>query len=216
LAFRAQPKNNAGPRCQITGLRLEDVADRSISRLFPLSRARPAAAAGVAEADVAAAAALAARFQAIAAGLQHVAALAVAARAGDAAAVFCVFALAVAAAQVEVADLNAVPGAVARAGAVAQGLTKALQGRAGDRVVAAALDAKSTFALLELQLAPRHHAHILRGCGSGCVPRKGWRRSGGESTPTFHNRAGHKQHSFDERVHPGSPADATGLVHPNP
>ena len=78
-----------------------------------LSFARPAAAARVAKANIAAAAALAARLQAVAAGLQHLAALAVAARASNAAALFRVFALAVPAAQVEIANLDAIPRAAA-------------------------------------------------------------------------------------------------------
>src|SRR5205809_5967319 len=122
--------------------------------VFTLRFARAAAAAGIAEANVAAAAALATGFQAVAAGLQHLAALGVAAGAGDAATVFRVLTLAVAAAQVEVADLNAVPGAGTRTGAIAQGLTKTLQRAAGDGVAAVALDAKATLALLELQFAP--------------------------------------------------------------
>jgi hypothetical protein len=165
--------------------------------LFDLGFASPAAAAGVAKADVAAAAALAARFQAVAAGLQHVAALTVAADAGDAAAVLRVLALAVAAAQVEVANLDAVPRAVARAGAVAQRLTKALQRAARDWVVAAALNAETTLALLETQVTPRHHAHIRHRGRGWCIGRKGGCRSGRKSTSTFHHSAGHKQHSFD-------------------
>src|SRR5438067_9035714 len=126
--------------------------------VFTLRFARAAAATGVAEANVAAAAALAAGFQAIAAGLQHFAALRVAAGAGDAAPVLRVLALAVAAAQIEVADLNAIPGARARTGAVAQGLTKALQSLAGGSVFATAVQPESALALLKLQFTPRHHA----------------------------------------------------------
>src|SRR5262249_39090630 len=142
--------------------------------------------------------ALAASFQAIAARLQHLAALCVAASASDAAAVLRVLALAVAAAQVEVANLNAVPRAAARAGAVAASLTKALQRLARSRVLARARDAKAAFALLELQLAPRHDAHIRCGSRSGSRGRKGRRRSRRESTSTFQDSAGHKQHSFSE------------------
>jgi hypothetical protein len=152
---------------------------------------RPTAAARVAEADVAAAAALAARFQAVAAGLEHLAALCVSAGARDAAAVLGVLAAAVAAAQADIANLHAVPGALARAGAVAQGLAKALQGGAGDLIVAGAVDAESTLAFLEPQLAPRHHAHIGRGSGRRRRGRIGGRRSGRKSTPTFHDSAGH-------------------------
>ena len=179
-----------------------------------LGGAGSAAAARVAEANVAAAAALAACFQAIAAGLEHLAALGVAASAGDAAAVLRVLALAVTAAEVEVADLNAIPGARARAGAVAQGLTKALQCGAGDLIAARAINAKATLALLELQLTPRDHADVRRGGGGGGIGRKGRRRSGRKSTPTFHDSAGHKQHSFGEG--PTAPIDATGRQRPIP
>src|SRR5262245_24508986 len=173
-----------------------------------------AAAAGVAEANVAAAAALAAAFQAIAAGLQHLAALGVAAGAGDAAAVLRVLALAVAAAQVEIADLNAIPRAAARASAVTQGLTKALQGLASDAVVAAALNAETTLALLKLQLTPRHHTNGRCGGGSGGIGQMSGRRSGRKSTPTFHDSAGHKQHSFGEGC--GVPSTLKQPQHPNP
>ena len=98
--------------------------------------ASPAAAAGVAERNVAAAAALAAAFEAIATGLQHLAAFRVAAGAGDAATVLRVLALAVAAAQVEIANLDAVPCAGARAGAIAQSLAKALQCLTRGRILA--------------------------------------------------------------------------------
>src|SRR5438034_199594 len=119
-------------------------------------RAASAAAGRVAEADVAAAARLAAAFQAVAARLEHFAALCVAARAGNAAAVLRVLALAVPTAEREVANLDAVPGAATRARAVAQGLTKVLQRGGGDLIVAVALDAEPTLALLELELTPRH------------------------------------------------------------
>jgi hypothetical protein len=85
---------------------------RRINRRL-LSFARAAAAAGVAEANVATAAALAAGFEAVTASLQHLAALGVAAGAGDTATVLRVLALAVAAAQVEVANLDAIPSAAA-------------------------------------------------------------------------------------------------------
>ena len=143
-----------------------------------LGSAGAAAAAGVAEADVAAAAALAAAFEAIAAGLEHFAALGVAAGAGDAAAVLRVFALAVTAAEREIANLHAVPGAAARASAIAQGLTKALQGGAGDGITAIALDSKASLALFELQIAPRHNADVGRGRGRGAGGRKRWGDSG--------------------------------------
>lgn len=163
---------------------------------FFLRLARPAAAAGVAERNVAAAAALAAGFEAIAAGLQHIAALGVAAGARDAAAVLRVFNLAMAAAQVEIANLDAVPRAAARAGAVAQSLTKTLQGLTSGCVFARAREAETALALLELQLATRHDAHVLRRSRGGRGAGKGWRRSRRKSTSTFQYSAGHKQHSF--------------------
>jgi len=180
-----------------------------------LRRDGATAAASVAETNVAAAAALAASFEAVAAGLQHLRALGVAAGASDAATFLGVLDFAVTAAQADVADLNAIPGAVARAGAIAQGLTKTLQRSAGDLIVAVAVEAETTLALLELQLAPRHHAHIRRGGNRGAGGRKGRCRSGRKSTPTFHNSAGHKQHSFGERVHPcASQRDWSGSPDP--
>jgi len=179
-----------------------------------LGSAGATAAAGVAEANVAAATALAAAFQAVAAGLKHLAALGVATGASDAATVLRVFTLAVPAAEVEIADLNSIPGAAARAGSIAERLTKALEGGAGYGIVAAALDAKTTLAFLKLQLAPRHHAYIRRRGRGGGIRRKGRRRSGREGPSTFsQNRAGHKQHSFGERIGP-APANATGRAHP--
>ena len=67
------------------------------------------------EADVAAAAAFAALLQAFAALLNHLAAFLVARRAADTAAVLRIFTLAVAAAQIDLAALNAIPGAAAAA-----------------------------------------------------------------------------------------------------
>ncbi|PYK08869.1 MAG: hypothetical protein DME65_13300 [Verrucomicrobia bacterium] len=143
---RIRQKKNAGPADWSAGLRFVN-RPRFFARDLPegnscndnLRGARATAAAGVAEAHVAAAAALAATFEAIAAGLEHLAALGVAAGAGDAATFLRVLALAVAAAEVDVANLDAIPGAAARAGAVAQGLTKALQRAAGDGVAAVAM-----------------------------------------------------------------------------
>jgi hypothetical protein len=182
-----------------------------------LGRAGPAAAARVAEANVAAAAALAAGFQAIAAGLQHFAALGVAACAGDAAAFLRVLALAVTAAEIEVANLNAVPGAAAGAGAIAQSLTKTLQRGTGNRIVACAVEAEAPLALLEPQFTTRHHADVRRGGRGGGIRRPGsGRRSGRKSTSTFHHSAGHKQHSFGERVHRwASQRDWPGLPDPS-
>jgi len=185
----------------VTDLHL--LRERRLSQVH-LGRARADAAARVAEADIAAAAALAARFQAVTAGLQHFAALAVAAGARDAAAILRVFTLAVAAAEVEVAHLDAVPSATAGACAVAESLAKTLQRGTGDGIVACAVDSEPALALLKAQLASRHDAHIRRGSGGGGIGREGGRRTCRKGTPTFGQySAGHKQHSFDERDCPG-------------
>jgi hypothetical protein len=102
----------------------------------------------------------------------------------------------VAAAQVEVADLNAVPRAAARAGAVTACLTKTLQRLTGRRVLARARDAETALALLKFKLTPRHNAHIRRRARSGRGGGKGRCRSRRKCTSTFQNSTGHKQHSF--------------------
>ena len=171
----------------------------------------------VAEADVAAAAALAAAFEAIAASLQHLAALGVAAGAGDAAAVLRVLALAVAAAQVEVANLNAVPGAGARAGAVAQSLAKALQ-----CWHAAAFSHEH-----ERRKPPLHFSNFsshrgtthtfAAGADGGGRGGKGRGAAPVAKAPrTFKNSAGHKQHSFDERIDPIPRPTLAGKGQSNP
>jgi hypothetical protein len=76
------------------------------------------------------------------------------------------------AAQRQIANLYAVPRAAARAGAVAQGLTKALQRGTSDRVVAIAEDLAAGLGFLKPQLAAGHHAHVRRG------DRRSGRRSG--------------------------------------
>jgi len=149
-----------------------------------LRRAGAATAASVAEANVAAAAALAAAFEAIAAGLEHLAALGVAAGAGDAAAVLGVFALAVTAAEREIADLDAVPGAAAGARAVAQRLTKVLQRGARRLVVTFAEELEAPLALFKPHFAAGHDADIRRSDRGGRPARKGCRRSScGKCTP---------------------------------
>jgi hypothetical protein len=98
----------------------------------------------------------------------------------------------VAAAEVDVANLDAVPRAAAGAGAVAQSLTKTLQGGARNRIVAVALDAEATLTLLKLQLAPRHNAHIGRRGDGGGAGGKGRSRTCDKSAPTFSQySAGH-------------------------
>jgi len=207
---------------RLAGLRQVDGDGRvracsDVSSSLDLGRAGPAAAARVAEANVAAAAALAAGFQAIAAGLQHLTALGVAAGAGDAAAVLRVLALAVTAAEIEVANLDAIPGAAAGAGAITKSLTKALQRGTGHRIIARTMEAEAPLALLEPQFTPWHHADIRRGSRGGGIRRPGSRRrSGRKSTSTFHDSAGHKQHSFGERVHRwASQRDWPGLPDPS-
>ena len=114
----------------------------------------------VVEADVAAAAALAALLQAIAARLNHRAAFLVAARAANAAAILRVLALALTASEVDLAALNAVPGAAAAAQAVAQHAAKILQRTAGDFVIAAAVNLAARLCLFEFDRATRQHAPV--------------------------------------------------------
>ena len=114
----------------------------------------------VIEADVAAATAFAALREAVAAGLQHRTAGLVAAGAADAAAVFGVLALALAAAEVHLAALDAVPGAAAAAETIAQHAAEILQRTAGDFVVAAAMNLAAVLRLFEFDRAPRQNAPI--------------------------------------------------------
>jgi len=92
-------------------------------------------------------------LQAIAAGFQHFAALAVVAGAGDAAAVAGAFARALFAAKIEIADLLAVFHAAASAVAIAQCLTKALQLSTIRVFIAAAANAETALTLLEHEFA---------------------------------------------------------------
>jgi len=117
----------------------------------------------VVEADVAAATALTALREAIAAGLQHRTAGFVAAGAADAAAVFCVFTLALAAAEIYLAALNAVPSAAAAAETIAQHLAKVLQGASRNFVVAAAVNLAAGRGLFEFHCAARQHAPVCGG-----------------------------------------------------
>jgi hypothetical protein len=90
---------------------------------------------------------------AIAASLDHFAALLVAAGAGDADAVFGAFALAEAQSELALADLNAIAAADARAGAVAQHIAEILQLSAGHFIFAATVDFAAASALFEFHLA---------------------------------------------------------------
>ena len=116
-----------------------------------LGRAAATAAALIAEAQATAAAALAAAFKAITASLERFAAQCVAARAGDAAAVFRAFAIALApcGAQIEVANLDSVSCATARGIVVTQGTAEVLEIEALALFVAAAVNLEAAFALLE-------------------------------------------------------------------
>jgi hypothetical protein len=98
--------------------------------------------------------------EAIAAGLQHLAAGLVAAGAADAAAVFRVFTLALAAAEVHLAALNAIPGATAAAQTIAQHAAEILQRAAGDFVIAAAMNLAAVLRLFEFNRAAWENAPI--------------------------------------------------------
>lgn len=118
------------------------------------------AAALVAEADVAAAAVLAAGLQALAHRLQHVAALGVAAGAGQRAAFFGPLIFAFAAGQVETANLHSVADAAATTFAIANRVAHHLKIFTGQRIIAAAANAEATHELLERQLASHRVAHV--------------------------------------------------------
>ena len=122
--------------------------------------ARAAANRRVVEADVAAATAFTALLQAVAASLNHRAAFLVAARAADAAAVLRVFTLALAAAEVDLAALNAVPSAAAAAEAVAEHAAEVLQRATGDFIVATAVNLAAGGGLFEFDRAARQHAPV--------------------------------------------------------
>ena len=114
----------------------------------------------VVEADVAAAAALAALREAIAAGLNHGLAGLVAARAANAAAVLGVFALANTDGEVALTAADAVAGASAAAETVGQHAAEILQRAAGYFVVAAAMNLAAVRGLFELDRATRQDAPI--------------------------------------------------------
>ena len=118
-------------------------------------RAGTAADRRVVEADVAAAAALAALRQAVAACLNHRTAGLVAARAADAAAVFRVFAFANTAREIALAAGDAVAGAAAAAQAVTQHAAEILQRATGDFVIAAAMNLAASRSLFEFDRAAR-------------------------------------------------------------
>lgn len=160
--------NKKGP--EIIDLRAFCFDTIGIRRRIPVDKLLAGAAANrrVVEANVAAAAVLAARREAFAAGLQHFAALLVAAGAGDAAAIGSVLTLAMAVGHRALAHLHAVHHAAAAAKPVAQHAAKVLQCGARHFVFAAAVHLEAAGAFLEFDLAPRHHAPIAghrRGSG---------------------------------------------------
>jgi hypothetical protein len=107
------------------------------------------------ERDVAAAAALEALAQAIAAGLNHVAARLVAAEAGNAATVFGVLTFANTATQIALANRGAVESAAATAQTVAEHPAEILQRAAGDFVVARTVQLQAAGALFDAHCASR-------------------------------------------------------------
>jgi len=116
----------------------------------------------VVEADVAAATALAALRQAIAAGLNHGLAGLVARRAADAAAVFGVFALANTDGEIALAAGDSVARAAAAAETVRQHAAEVLQRATGNFIVTAAMNLAAIRGLFELDRATRQHAPIRR------------------------------------------------------
>ena len=137
--------------------------------------ARPAAAGRVVEADVAAAAVLAAAIERLAARLHDRAARLVAAAAGDAAAVGRVVALADAAGEVALANGQAVQGRAARAESAGERLAEVLQRGAGDFVVAVQwiLNPSLHFSNRSLQRGTTHQlgagAPVARPAGEGAT-----------------------------------------------
>jgi hypothetical protein len=103
--------------------------------------------------------------------LNHRAASLVAARAANAAAVLGVLALALTASQVDLAALNAVPGAAAAAQAVAQHAAKILQRAAGNFVIATAMNLAAGLRLFEFDRATWQHTPVrIRRRSSGILP----------------------------------------------
>lgn len=128
----------------------------------PKLRAGAAADRRVVEADVAAAAALAALLQAVAAGLNHGLAGLIATRAADAAAVLRVFAFANTDREIALAAGDAVARAAAAAQAVGQHAAEILQCAAGYFIIAAAVNLTAVRGLFELDGAAWQHAPVGR------------------------------------------------------
>jgi hypothetical protein len=122
--------------------------------------ARAAADRRAVEANVAATTAFAALLQAVAERLDLLAAFLVAARAGDAAAVLGVLALAVGEGEAALAAANAILAAVAANATFREHPAEILERAARDVIVALALDLAAVFGLLELDLASRHDVPV--------------------------------------------------------
>jgi hypothetical protein len=156
----------------------------------------------VVERDVAAASAVAAGGQAIAARLENRAAGLVARRAGDAAAVLRVLTFADAASEVALTAADPVLAAADTAQPVAEHAAEVLQRATSDFVFAAAMDLEAAGALLELHLATGQDAPIGRGgrtCRDGAgLPTRGAARERGDGGRTaFHNYTGcHRKTPF--------------------
>lgn len=157
------------------------------------SRLAAAANRGAVEAHVASAAVLEAAGQGVAAGLQNVAAGFVAAGASDAAAILGQFALAVAAAEVDLATSDAVLRATHAAQARREGPAEVLQGGTRDIIIAGAVQLQPSFALFEADFAAGDDAPVpgLRGGG---LSRGG--RSASEGSAIHQHRTRHCPDSF--------------------
>jgi hypothetical protein len=104
----------------------------------------------------------------IAAGLQEIATIGVAAGAGNAAAVFSAFACALAAGQIALHTANTVLAAAERTEALRQHAAKILQRSASHVIIAAAVQFETSFTLFKRDGAARHHLPISHRWGRRC------------------------------------------------
>jgi hypothetical protein len=135
-----------------------------------------------AEGDVAAAPLLEATVEAIATGLQHVAAPFIARGAGDAAAVLGEFALDGSPAEEDLATGDAILRATTGAKPVARQVAKFLQRRAVGLILATAMDLEAPFAFLEPHHTAWHHHHAIAWGVLRRHAAKGFSGLGGETT----------------------------------
>jgi hypothetical protein len=160
--------------------RRRGTAQRPFPTATAIALAGAAADRGVAEADRAAAAVVAALLAAFAAGLQTLAALFVAAGASDLAAVLRIFAVAMTTCEIALANGHTVVGAAATAATAGKHFAQVVQRRRGHFILATTGDRETTLALGELQLASRHHAPCagrlgsLRRTAELPIPLMGW------------------------------------------